>query len=420
MSLAADGGLWGALISALPLWLQEAQAALLQGAHALGLVGTVDGQPAWPLSRRIAVETFAIDAALSRQWLTAVVCTLLGVLTGLLTLLARRGRWGWLAVTTALLCAAPWPPTQLWLSPAMPTSFHRTPSPVAVESVAAGLRLYDQYCAACHGSDGRADTPVAAHLPVWPPLLSGALLWKHAEGETYARVRNGMRAHDGRTSMPGFAAVLSPQETWEVLSALRFLASGQSLREEGRWAQALAAPAVRLQCAGGTSLRLQDWRGEPVQWVLLSAGDPWPQADPRLETAVLVLPSNVTAADRVPWGAPPADGCRIASDPIAVAQVVQTLLGLGKADAAPSIATLRGVRLLIDREGWVRAWSGGSSNGQRGWQASDLRCRADGVSGSAELRPTVTTDGLEALLRRMDADPVPQPRPGLGIHASRT
>lgn len=49
-------------------------------------------------------------------------------------------------------------------------------APPAREQVAQGRRLYREYCATCHGVDGRGDGPMATEMLVPPPNLR--LLWK--------------------------------------------------------------------------------------------------------------------------------------------------------------------------------------------------------------------------------------------------
>lgn len=402
------------MVEAVPQGLQDLQSLLLQAAQALGLCGTVDGQPAWPATHRIAVETLALDAALTRQWLIATVMSLCAAVAMLLATVWRRQRLVCGLLAAVLACTAPWPPTRLWLAPATATSFHRAPSAVTVEALAQGLTLYSQHCADCHGVDGRGETATAARLPVWPPRLSGSLLWKRAEGESYGHVRSGMRTREGLLSMPGFASVLTPQQTWDVLAAVRVLASGQTLREEGRWGQPLAAPIVQVRCAQDLLDSRQAWLGEPVQWVILAPTESWPRADPRLETAVLRQPGSVA------HGPPPPDraDCHIASDPTAVMLVVRALLGFmpRQGEGGGQAAPLPGVSLLIDRKGWLRAWTA-HQGGRDVWRASDLVCRS-GTSLPSDARTGTAAEDLDGLLRRMDSDPVPVSRLGRINHAT--
>lgn len=371
------------LLQALPAWLQAAQARLLQGLHALGLAGEVDGQPAWPFARRLAVETLAKDAALARQLLWASAALLLIALLLLLAWRWRRARWPSLALAALLATATPWPAAALIWTVAVPTSFHRAPPTPSSEALVRGLRLYQQHCAACHGADGRGDTALASSLPVWPPRLSGGLLWKRAAGESFWHVSQGMVSRSGRKTMPGFAERLQPDEVWDLLAALKLLAGGQSLRSEGRWAWPLRVPDLAIRCEDGRPRHLADWRGQRVRIVLAGRED-WPREDARFQTVVL--------AD-----GPGGEGC-VAVDASA-RQVFALLAG------ADDPAGAAGSQFIVDREGWLRALS---RPGRGDWSTEDLLCRSETapVASSTSTSTVAGEGGLDALIRRMEADPV--------------
>lgn len=451
------------LVGSLPATLDALQADGLRTLASYGLVGSVDGQPAWPLARRLAIETLAIDAGLARQTLSAAGVTgllVLAVVTALVLALAPRasGRGrvrAWAqgiataaaAVLALLLIAAPWPSASLLLRPAVASSFHRAPDDLGAVDLANGLRLYREQCAACHGSDGRGETPQAASLPVWPPRLSGALLWRRAEGETWWQVREGIRSADGTVTMPAFADRLSGRETWAVLGALRLLASGQTLAEQGQWPWPVAAPDFAIDCGVGPRRRLADWRGRRVMIAVAAPESAWPREDPRYETVVLTPPfaaarspgadmgtnegtnegtdnaANAGKANNAARSAgadsrAPATGaalvvaasasCR-AVDEAAVAELLATV-------AAVPGDKLEGLRILVDRDGWLRV-RGRPDEG--GWRDEDLICRTNvaGGAGSDAAGSVVVAsdagiagDGLDRLIRRIDADPMPSGR----------
>lgn len=366
------------VVDALPAALHRAQRALLRALDMLGLVDPTGGQPAWPFPRRLAVETLAIDPALSRQVLWAAAACVALTALAVLAWRGRRLRPSMFAAMLAVVLATPWPTGPLLWTAAMPTSFHVAPVPFDTAEIDRGLRLYDAHCASCHGADGRGETPRAATLPVWPPRLTGGLLWKRPEGELYGRVMAGIHDRDGRPTMPGFEGPFRPRDTWAVIDAMKALASGDSVRTDGRWAWPVPAPDFTIVCEGRPQ-RLSDWRGRRVR--IVTGGATPPRDDARFETVAL---------------AETGDGCVAPGD---AARRVFAVLG-GTADGGPA-------QYLVDRDGWLRAMI---RAGRDDWNADDLLCR------SGDAAPAASGGGLDALIRRMDADPV---RLALGVpHAA--
>lgn len=122
-------------------------------------------------------------------------------------------------------------PATLQISPAYPTSFQDSPTGFTRASVAAGRAVYGQHCAACHGSRGWGDGPLAASLPARPRPLTGFHLLERPDGEMFWLVSHGMgpggvAAPDG-TRMPGFENTLSSQDIWNVIDAVRAMAGAQ-------------------------------------------------------------------------------------------------------------------------------------------------------------------------------------------------
>jgi mono/diheme cytochrome c family protein len=388
------------LTNTLVALLQSAQLALLRVWHALGLAGDIGGQPAWPFAKRLALETLVIDAALARQLAWALGAAVLIAALLLCGVFWRRGRWPAWGLALVAAAAVPWPAASLLTTDAVPTSFQRSPTAFDAEAIAHGLALYQTHCAACHGSDGRGETPQAAALPTWPPRLTGALLWKRAEGELHWRIRQGMRDRHDALTMPGFATVLSDADTWAVLDALRALAAGDSVRRDGVWQWPVRAPGLRVRCDGAAARTLAEWRGQRVRIVVardvseapreVSRDDPRanaeeePREDPRFVTVVLRAASSRSTS-----------GCTAASPATlqAALQAYASVAGVAR-DALP------GTQFIVDREGWLRALA---PPGNTAWSADRLLCRSTDAATSADAS---NEDGLDAMIRQMDADPV--------------
>ncbi|VVE45837.1 Cytochrome c6 [Pandoraea iniqua] len=418
-------------LNALLLGLQSVQAALLWALHALGIAGETHGAPAWPWDSRIAGENLIIDVALARQFAWTLAALAFAVACVLIAIFWRRARRWLIAAAIASLVFAPWPSSSLWLTAAVPTSFHTNPSGFTVESIARGSHVYAAQCAACHGADGRGEGPQAAALRRWPPTMASALLSRRADGELFWHVLYGMR-DDAGVTMPGFTGRLSDKEIWAALDYMRVLSASAGMAAGGSWPVPIALPALTVTCgdAPARSLsQLSQWRGtQRVRVVAVDARHPAPFEDPRFltllirrdETAVFdtrlrALPGAAAGVRRV--SAPLADGLRATARPAIATTVASTTTTLGaRADcfadspeAWPVFAQiagttpddLAGTEWLADRDGWLRALA---PAGKRGWADGGLLCTTSSVA--ASLTSPAAPDPLSATLRQMDNEPV--------------
>jgi len=103
----------------------------------------------------------------------------------------------------------------------------RNPIPSTPGSIAAGKRVYDANCAACHGD--RAQGAVKAGTPIsiieeqhgkQPPDLTDDQ-WDHgsSDGEIFAVIKRGLPP----TMMAGFDGRLSDEDVWNIVNYLRSL-----------------------------------------------------------------------------------------------------------------------------------------------------------------------------------------------------
>ncbi|WP_240456929.1 cytochrome c [Acidovorax sp. 1608163] len=385
------------LLDALLALAQRSQQALQAALHAVGWLPDVHGQPAWPWAQRLAAEVLAQEPQLARQ-ATALLACVLGL--GVLALLALRWRWARWALAPALLVvavAAPWPALALLQAPAVPTSWHRSPTGFTVQSITQGAHIYQQQCVRCHGADGKGEGPDAAGLPMWPPTLNGSLLWKRLEGELFWRVRHGMHSAAGVQTMPAFAH-LTDEQVWQVLDYLQAHAAGQLLRDTGAWAPPVRMPQARVHCRNTGATSVRQLQGQRLRVVLGGTAAALPPDDPRLLT--LWVPAQAVAAGD------PADRAECTVQEPDALPVLAWVLGQA-ADGDQGLQDAQGAQMLADRNGWLRARA---LPGQGGWSEDDLVCRAAAPANAATARSAASTppaaDGLEALIRRMDAEPV--------------
>jgi copper transport protein len=129
------------------------------------------------------------------------------VFTGLRTLLA--------AAAAALLIAstgiAQGPPDAAQL---------KNPVAATPESISEGKRLYQRYCASCHGSNAEGG-PGNDLIPAAPDLTDNE--WKHGstDGEIFSVIKNGVPPD---LNMIPFGDQLNDQQIWNVVNYLRSLA----------------------------------------------------------------------------------------------------------------------------------------------------------------------------------------------------
>ena len=358
--------------------LQQGQLWLASGLETLGLTQVVHGQAAWPFSQRFAAEQLLFDHGQAKRLIWAACASAALLLMALLMIWWRkkpRRVLGLLLVSLLVGLCTPWPLWALLFAPTVPTVFHHSAVPLTAHSVVRGQQLYQTHCLECHGPQGDGDGALAQLQPVWPPTLNRSLLWKRFEGELFWSVRHGMHDRHGRITMPAADAHISDEEIWDVLHFVRAQSAGQSLQREGLWPFPVRMPASSVVC--GHQQRSSDhWRGQTVRVVF--PGAEALREDPRLVTI------SIGTADGIDCSSTDAD----------TRSLLSILTG-------QQVHELAGYQLLVDRQGWLRALSRAGSGG---WSEDDLVCRTNAAQ--VELGQPPLQDGLQAVIRRMDAEPV--------------
>jgi thiosulfate dehydrogenase len=98
-----------------------------------------------------------------------------------------------------------------------------TPNPIPLtdRGLDAGIKLYAQNCAVCHGSADGQPSNVARGLYQKPPQLAKDGVEDDPEGVTYWKVTHGIRF----TAMPAFAESLTDDQRWQVTLFLKHMDS---------------------------------------------------------------------------------------------------------------------------------------------------------------------------------------------------
>jgi thiosulfate dehydrogenase len=111
------------------------------------------------------------------------------------------------------------------------TSLHATlrreapaaPNPLPLDDagLTAGIKLYAQNCAVCHGAADGQPTPIARGLYQKPPQLAKHGVEDDPDGVTYWKVAHGIRF----TGMPAFGESLSERQLWQLTLFLKHMDS---------------------------------------------------------------------------------------------------------------------------------------------------------------------------------------------------
>jgi mono/diheme cytochrome c family protein len=96
------------------------------------------------------------------------------------------------------------------------------PLPASADNIKAGKMLFDQYCAACHGTSGRGDGDAGKSLTPPPADLTRLSRMRIAsDGFVYWTIAEGGAAFN--TAMPAMKEILKEPEIWKLVLYLRSL-----------------------------------------------------------------------------------------------------------------------------------------------------------------------------------------------------
>ena len=91
------------------------------------------------------------------------------------------------------------------------------PTPPSDPDYLTAAKLYRENCSVCHGLPGQEKTAIANGMfPKPPQLFRGHGVTDDPEGETYWKIRNGIRL----SGMPGYQNSLTDDQMWQIAALL--------------------------------------------------------------------------------------------------------------------------------------------------------------------------------------------------------
>lgn len=108
-------------------------------------------------------------------------------------------------------------PAGAWIAPAEARKL-RNAVAANESSIAAGKKVYQANCLACHGAKGVGNGDAGANLTPRPADLTSTIVQMQTDGELFWKITN------GRTPMPSWEQTLSEEDRWNVVNYIRTLA----------------------------------------------------------------------------------------------------------------------------------------------------------------------------------------------------
>ncbi|HLH95730.1 MAG TPA: c-type cytochrome [Xanthobacteraceae bacterium] len=120
------------------------------------------------------------------------------------------------------------------------------PTPLTDDNLIAGIKLYGQHCAICHGTVSGEAPPIARGQYPKPPQLAKDGVEDDPEGWTFWKIKHGIRW----TGMPAWKDEINDQDIWKLTL---FLKNMDQLSPAAKQAwQALALPSAAASLSPDT------------------------------------------------------------------------------------------------------------------------------------------------------------------------
>ena len=162
---------------------------------------------------------------------------------------------------------------------AYPETYLKPTVPFDAISISNGAQLFAEQCISCHGPQGKGTQPVADPEARDPTdLLTQQHTAKYTVGNVFHQLTHGIPG----TAMPGFSAIMSEEDRWDLINFLHALSRGFDARLLGSMIvpemPAIASPVFNYSASDGSMGNLKDFRLQKnVLLVLFS----WPQSKER-------------------------------------------------------------------------------------------------------------------------------------------
>jgi cbb3-type cytochrome c oxidase subunit III len=94
----------------------------------------------------------------------------------------------------------------------------KNPEPVNAESIEAGRKLYQRFCASCHGAGAKGDGGMALSGGTPSDLTDETWDYGSTDGEIFAAIRDGVSS-----DMLAYKEKLTDKQIWQVVGFVRSL-----------------------------------------------------------------------------------------------------------------------------------------------------------------------------------------------------
>ena len=332
----------------------EAGLALVLLALAAGMTLTTPArhaEPVWPFPFRLSLDVL-LDAPAARwRALLGSQLAVVGVAAVIASLLVRRRRALMLTGALALVAVGAAVGVLPLVVDAYPTTYRRPLVTYHASAIAAGMAVYEEHCAACHGATGGGDGTSSPRSLA--DLRSPPVARRHA-GELFWLVGHGV----AERGMPAFEHRLSETQRWAAINFIRALGAADGARTIGREVQLdrawLAAPDFTVAVGPLAPAALRDYRGRRMVLVVLYTLPGSRARMTELARTYDVLSIIGVEVIAVPVHSSPDAIGELGSSPPVLFPVVTH----GTADIVTTyrmFASGSHAELLIDRQGYIRA-----------------------------------------------------------------